>query len=503
MDSTRPPASTLKARMARSMLWLASSKAVVQVLSLISTLAVARILDPSDYGTMAVVTLLVSVSAMLSEFGAGGAIIQFPALEKRELNGCFWLTLGLALAIYALLAVSAPLIADWFHNPALVSVLRVAGLALPLATLRVVPESLLRRAMRFDSIARAHIVAAALCIPTVIALAVNGAGVWALVASALVMAGVQTVSMYASTRWMPGLDVGSSRTRALLHFARHTLGSRVCWSVYQQMDIVVLGRYVSAAGVGIYSMAMQLVVFPIERIFSLVNEISYPAMAQSQGDLPGLRYGLVRSLKLVMIIALPLYVGLALVAGDLIPLLLTEKWAPVVPIMQVLCAYGIVSSFAVLQAPVLMSRYRPDLMFRYSLGQMVVMPLAFWAGSVAGGVLGVALAWVLVYPVGLFWLTRQMIREVNLGWEDIGGCIARPALAVAVMAVAVVLAGAGIDTVAPDQPLARVLVMIPSGALVYCIAIWLLERPFVRDVLRIASSAFRAPANPPPAGAVV
>ncbi|MCK6370851.1 MAG: lipopolysaccharide biosynthesis protein [Gammaproteobacteria bacterium] len=491
MDTTRPPANTLKQRMAHSMLWLASSKTVVQFLSLLSTLAVVRILDPSDYGTMAVVTLLVGVSAMFSEFGIGSAIIQFPAIERRELNGCFWLSLVLALVLYAILYVCAPLIGQWFDNAAVPSVLRTAGLALPVSTLRVVPDALLRREMRFDSIARAHIAAAALSIPTVIGLAVAGAGVWALVASVLVMAVVQTIAMFVSTRWMPGLDAGSSRVREMIDFARHTLGSRVCWTVYQQSDIVMLGHQVTAGGVGIYSMAMQLVAFPIERLFSMVNEIAYPAMAQNQADLRGLRYSLLRSLKLVMLLALPMYVGLALVAPDLVPLVLTAKWAAAVPILQILCAYGIVSSLAVLQAPVLMARYRPDLMFRYSLAQLLIMPVAFWAGSVWAGEIGVALAWVLVYPLGLAWLTGRMIREVNLGWDDLFGCLTRPLIAVAAMAIVVTLVQASLGVMLSGQPLARVLLTIAAGALSYASVIWLVERRFVLDVLRLFSSAWR------------
>jgi O-antigen/teichoic acid export membrane protein len=198
-------------RVLQSIFWLASSKAIIQALSLVSTIAVARILDPADYGLMAIASLLISVSGMVSEFGAGSAIIQFRDLERRELNGIFWLTIGLSVMVYLLLCAAAPPIAYWFGRPELVSVLRVAGLALPLSTLRVVPENLLRREMRFDRIAVANVAAACLAIPAVFLLAMSGAGVWALVASAVVMVVVQTASMFISTRWAPGTDVGTSR----------------------------------------------------------------------------------------------------------------------------------------------------------------------------------------------------------------------------------------------------------------------------------------------------
>jgi O-antigen/teichoic acid export membrane protein len=121
-----------------------------------------------------------------------------------------------------------------------------------------------------------------------------------------------------------------------MRFCRHTLGSGVCWAVYQQSDVLFLGKYASISAVGTYSMSMQLIVFPIEKMFSLVNEISYPAMARLQDDVSKLRYSLLRGMKLVAIIALQVYVGFALVAPDLVPLLLTEKWSGAVPIIQIL-----------------------------------------------------------------------------------------------------------------------------------------------------------------------
>ncbi len=481
--------------MLQSIFWLVSSKTIIQALSLVSTIAVARILDPADYGLMAIASLLISVSGMVSEFGAGSAIIQFRDLDRRELNGIFWLTSGLSVMVYLLLYAAAPPLADWFGRPELVSVLRVAGLALPLSTLRVVPENLLRREMRFDRIAVANVAAACLAIPAIFLLAMRGAGVWALVASAVVMVVVQTASMFISTRWVPGTDVGTSRLGPLMRFCRHTLGGGVCWAVYQQIDVLFLGKYASISAVGTYSMSMQLIVFPIEKMFSLVNEISYPAMARLQDDVSKLRYSLLRGMKLVAIIALPVYVGFALVASDLVPLLLTEKWNGAVPIIQILSAYGVLSSLAVLQAPALMARYRADLMFRYTFAQMLVMPVAFWAGSAWFGATGVALAWVLIYPIGLAWLMQQVLRELDLSWTDIWHCVYPAGAAVIVMASTVLAVRASSQMALPGQAFPLVVASIMGGALCYAATIWVLERPFVAEISRLLVTAMRPSAR--------
>lgn len=489
---------SVQERLVRSALWLAGSKTLVQGLSLVSTFAVARILQPADYGVMALAGLLIGVSALVSEFGAGAAIIQYPDLERRELNGLFWGPVALSLAAYGVLFAAAPAVAAWFENPALGPVLRVAGLSLPLASLRVVPENLLRKQLAFDRIAKAHVVSALAAIPTTLLLALAGAGVWSLVASSLVMASVQALAMFANAGWLPSLEVGSARAGALFRFCRHTLGGRVCWAVYQQTDVLFLSKYAPVPSVGVYSMAMQLVAFPIDKVFSLVNEISYPAMARVQQDVETLRRSALRSFKLVALLAFPIYGGLALVADDLVRLALTEKWLGAVPIVRILAAYGALSSLAVLLAPLLLARYRPDVVFRYSFAQMLIMPAAFWAGSASGGPAGVAVAWTLAYPLALSWLAREALAELRLRAGEVARALLPAAASAIAMGGAVVAVRAILQAWLPEHGALRLALSVAAGVACYGGATWLLDRAFVAELARLARAATRPSARVTP-----
>ena len=199
----------MKDRVARSLFWVVWSRGVVQVASLLSALLVARLLNPADYGLMALAGVWTCAMALIGELGLGAAIVQFRYLEDRELNACFWLVVAMAGFGYLVLYASAPAIAAWFDSPMLSDVLRVAGVSLPLVALRTVPDSLLRKRLELDRVSQAEMASMLAAIPVVLGMAWAGAGVWALVAGTLVMPLVQDVVSFWFVRWRPGFGWGA------------------------------------------------------------------------------------------------------------------------------------------------------------------------------------------------------------------------------------------------------------------------------------------------------
>jgi len=149
---------SFRRRIANSIFWLAWSRGVLQILSFATTLLVARILVPADYGAMAVVGIFTGSMAILVEMGLGAAIIQFRDLEKREIDTCFWITMTLAVMGWIVLSLAAPSIAGWFKIPRLAQVLPVSALVLPLTACSVVSDSLLRKRLALDRVSQAEVI---------------------------------------------------------------------------------------------------------------------------------------------------------------------------------------------------------------------------------------------------------------------------------------------------------------------------------------------------------
>jgi O-antigen/teichoic acid export membrane protein len=472
--------------LARSVAWVVWSRGIAQVASSVSTLVVARLLGPAEFGLMALASIWTGTIGLLAELGLGGAIVQFPDLEERELNTCFWLALGVAGSGYAALYASAPAIAAWFATPALSDVLRAVGLGLLLVAARIVPDGLLRKRLELDKVSKGDLAAALVGIPVVLGLAWSGAGVWALVAGALVVPLVQTLFSFWFVRWRPGFRLGSRRIRQFLGYSLAALGSRLFWGVYEQTDAFILGKVSGNVVLGLYSTAKNLAMLPAMKVSVVVNQLAGPVMAGLQADRAAMRASFLRGLRLVVCLTVPLCAGLALVADDLVYVALGSNWMPMVPVLQLLCVSGLLRSVDTLFPPVLFARYRASFLCRWCGAVLVVMPFAFWGGAVSMGAPGVALALVVVYPFLAASLIREGLGELEMSWRSLWEEL-RPIGAAALLMIACVLL---VRWTLPGGDVAGRLVRLALasglGALAYCAVIFYRGGALAREIHEVA-----------------
>jgi O-antigen/teichoic acid export membrane protein len=475
----------MKDRIAKSVFWIVWSKGGVQGIGLLSTLFIARLLTPADYGLVSLAAIWIYPIAMLAEMGLGAAIVQFRDITDKELNGCFWLINSIALFGYFVLYVSAPVIAQWFEAPMLSPVLRVNGILLPLTAIRVVPDSLLRKNLALDKISKAEIVGAVLTIPTMLALALAGAGVWTLVGGMLMSSLAQTAMTFWFLPWRPGWTVGGERIIEVLRFSVSTLGSKLCWATYRQADFFVLGKVSGDVVLGFYSMAKQLATLPVDKISTVVNQLASPIMAELQDKRSAMQVSLLRGLRLVALIAFPMCIGLLLVADDLIRVLLTDKWSEAVPALQILCLYAFIRSLDILLPPVLMARFRAKFLFSYTFALLAFMPLAFLAGAIWGGAIGVAIAWVTVYPIFMLRMAQEAFLEVGLSWRNLLKQLSSTLGATATMATVLSAIAWGLSAWSHDMALIRLLLMVITGMIVYTGSLFLMDGTIYEELRQV------------------
>jgi len=475
----------MKNQLAKAVFWVIWSRGGIQLLTFVSTVIMARLLNPSDYGLMTLAGIWTHAVALIAEMGLGMAIIQFRDLEERELNTCFWLTMGLAVAGYLSLYVAAPFIATWFTTPALTNVLRVSGLALPLVAARVIPDGLLRKRLALDRVSQAELFSVMASIPVMCGLAWVGLGVWALVAGALIRPLIQGVVSFWFVRWWPGLQVGGKRSREVISYSLATLGSRVCTVLYQGADTLVLGKLSGDVVLGLYSFAKQLSTLPLGKVTGIVNMVSAPMMARVQADREAMRTSLLRGVRLVACVTFPMCFGLRLVAEDFVRVILTDKWMAAVPMIRVLSVYAMLRSLAVLLPPVLMARYRAKFLFGYNLVKVMVMPLAFWAGAAWLGPIGVAAGWVTVYPVLMAGMAHTALREIDMSWSTLLSQLWPPLAATSGMAVIVLSVRWGMSAAEIDSSVARLVTMIVAGGLAYGAGLLVIGRQFSREIMKV------------------
>jgi O-antigen/teichoic acid export membrane protein len=457
---------------ARSIVWISASRGISQLVSLAVTLYVARLLDPADYGLVAMAGIWTATLTLAAGFGLGTALIQFPDLEQSEINACFWLTFALSVAACLLLIGVAPSIALWFGSPPVTDVLRVLALSLPLTVLRLVPDSLMRKQLAFDKLCKTEIVATAVALPVTLALALRGMGVWALVIPLLLAPASQAVAAFWFVRWRPTLELGSRRFGAIVRYSLHSLGSRVLWMVYEGADVFVLGKVSGETLLGYYSMGKQLALLPADKLTAIATEVATPVFAILQADALRMRETFLRAVRLVILVTVPASAGVALVGPEIVRLALTEKWLPAAPLLQLLTIFAMVRSLAVLLPPVLMARYRAGFIVFYNAVRLVIMTAALAIGAILAGAVGASLAWVTVYPLLVAWLLVTTCREIDVSGRDLWDEVRSPIIAATLMTIAILLTDWSL--LGGRSPAPALVIKVVAGATVFLTAIFCL-----------------------------
>jgi O-antigen/teichoic acid export membrane protein len=475
------PGFSLKARVARSIFWLAWSRGVVQLLSFATTILVARILVPADYGVMALASVFTGVAGLLAEMGLGRAIIQFRDLDRRELDTCFWITMTLAMIAYAVLSLGAPIIARWFGVPRLADVLPVLALVLPLTACSLVSDSLLRKRLALDRISQAEIIGGVVALPVMLGCAISGLGVWTLVVGSLASLVIKDLVTFAFAPWFPGLRIGGERAKEMLHFALTTLGIATMWGLREQADVLVIGKITGQVSVGLYSMAKDLAMLPTSKISSAVNMLSSPMMAELQTNIEAMRGAFYRAARLTSAIALPTSAGLALVADDVVAVLLGPKWLPVVALLRLLCVYSTVRAVEVLLPPVLFARRRQRFLFWWYLALLVVVPAVTALGAEWDGAAGAVGFFTPVYCGLMAILSKEALAELKGSFLELWSKTWPILAATATMAVLILLLREFALAAVPEPPLVELILLSVSGAATYAAVLFIVGRSVIGE----------------------
>lgn len=477
---------SLKTRVARSMFWIAWSRGVVQVLSFATTLLVARILMPADYGVMALANVWTYSLGMVAEMGLGAAIIQFRDLGRREIDTCFWITMTLATLGWAVLALSARMIANWFGVERLAEVLPVLGLVLPLTASRVVSDSLLRKRLALDRVSQAEVIGGVVTLPVMLGCALAGLGVWTLVVGALLAPALRSAATFAFAPWYPGFRLGGERAREMLRFSLAALGTRVLWVLRERADELIVSKFSGQVVLGFYAMAKELACLPGTKISTVVNSLASPIMAELQTNTDTMRAAFYRAVRLTAAITLPASVGMALVSNEMVAALLGPKWLPSAPLLQLLCFYAGIRAIDVLLPPVLFARRRERFVFWYLFALLIVVPAAAVLGALWGGTQGLVVFFTLVYCSVMVIMAKEALAEMSASFSALWSKIWPIAAAITIMAAVIVLVRELALAGQPTPAWLALVLLSMSGAVAYGAALVVFDRSLIGEVAEVA-----------------
>jgi len=393
-----------------------------------STILLARLLVPADYGLVAMVLAITGIATPLVDFGLSMATIQRKDITQEQVTNLFWANLALGVAFCMFVSTLAPAFAWFYGEPRLTAITLVLSTTFLFTGLGVQHRALLQRQMRFNALVLTDLLALIGGLSVAIALAIAGKGYWALVANPVVAMALTAASSWFLCRWRPAMPTRGTGVRPLLSFGTHLAGFNLVNYAARSLDNVLIGYAWGAPQLGLYDRAYRLLMLPLEQLSAPAARVMVPTMSRCQSDPDTWSNTYSGGLTVMMLLAAPLNIFCLVFADKLIPLVLGEQWSGAVPIFRYLAVAGIAQSLCNSVGWVYISLGRTDRMFKWGVMASAIICLSFVIG-LPFGPSGVALS----YSAAMLSLTLPCLayayHDTGLTWSLLTRAISLPIVA--------------------------------------------------------------------------
>jgi O-antigen/teichoic acid export membrane protein len=378
--------------------------------STLTTIILARLLTPEDYGLVGMVAIVTGFVSMYKDLGLSSATIQKEELGTHEVSTLFWVNVGVSALLAVFTVAIAPLVSWFYREPRLTRITIVYAIPLLLGGLAVQHEALLRRQMRFGALAVAEISALTAGLVVAIVFAWRGAGYWALVANQIVFALLYTSGVWIACRWRPGRPHHLSKIRSLLTFGSNITGFTTINYFARNVDNLLIGRVWGSEPLGLYARAYQLLILPIDQVNVPLTSVAVPALSRLTDSPDRYRRAYERLLEKIVMLTMPLMALMISTSDWMVLLLLGPKWIGVSHIFVFLGIAGFIQPVCNTTGWIFISQNRTNELLTWGLIGPTILVVSIVAGLPWGPV-GVAAAYAatsfLVVSPLLFWFVGR------------------------------------------------------------------------------------------------
>jgi O-antigen/teichoic acid export membrane protein len=456
----------LKGRSVRGGFLTLTSQGAQFLAQTISTVVLARLLTPADFGLVAMVTAITGLAQGFADFGLSEATIQRQDISRDQVNTLFWINVAIGLALMLSTVALAPVLAWFYREPRLKDIAFVASFTFLIGGLRVQHDALLKRQMRYASLALRDVASWVVAVPAAILMAWRGAGYWAIVALPLTLNFTQMALSWLMVRWIPGLPRRDAEVRSLVTFGGNVAASYLVINVNRSADNVLIGWCWGAGPLGLYSRAYNLLMLPVRQLSAPAGSVAIPAFSRLQGDPERFARYYLRAANLMVWISAPIFGFLFVAAEPVIVLVLGNQWRGAVPVFQILVISALGQLLLESTLWLFVSRGQSRRLLKLLLIISPVIVGSFAIG-LPFGIKGVALSGSLTLLVILPWILKFAFRGTNLTLPRLGQAILHP---IALCLGGVVLAELGLHLIAPQRIVPQLLVAALGFAAAYSLS---------------------------------
>jgi lipopolysaccharide exporter len=440
-------------------------------LSFLTTVILARVLLPADFGLVGYCFVVIQYVDILNSAGIDTALISRREKIEQASNAAFVANILFGVGCFILTWVMAPLVAVFFKAPEIVPIFRVLALSVPLTGLGMVPDTLLKREMKFKTLLISDMSRNFMKGAVSVVLALLGYGVWSLVWGQLIGVLTGTILSWILARWHPTWRFDREATHSIVFFSTHIIMLETAGAFRNNVDYLLVGRILGAASLGYYTMSYRIPELLIRSLNNVLGNVSLASLAITQSDHQRMKKFYFGYIRFIAMFTFPVSMGLAFTAPIFIPLFLSEKWGPaIVPtalISIALCITGLGYVPGVLYKAV----GRPDILNKLAIIKMPIAVIILWYGT-RWGIVGVAAGQIVIALISVSMDILVANSVMKYPFSDVVQAVSPSLISTFAMSVVLFL----IHQSAPKAGLVQLVLMVALGALAYFVAFWAISR---------------------------
>jgi O-antigen/teichoic acid export membrane protein len=403
---------SLKQKAITSTIWSICQSWGTQFISLIVFSLLARLINPENFGLIALASTFLAFINIFLDQGFSTAIIQRKELEEEHLNTAFWTNIGIAGLMTLITIVLAGEVANFFNQPNLTPVIRWLSLSFLIGSLNSVQTAIFQRKLDFKPLAIRSLIATLTGGVVGISMALMGCGVWSLVGQQLTNGLMQAIVIWWASNWRPKLSFSQRHFRDLFSFGINIIGINILNFLVTRSDNLLIGYFLGPVALGYYDLAYRLLMVVTGLFVGVISPTAMPIFSSIQEDLPRLRNTLYNLVELSNTIAFPVFLGMSALAPELIVVIFGKHWEASIPVMQVLNIIGILYAGFYFNGPLIMAIGKPNWKLGLDVIRTICYVIAFMI-AVKWGIVAVAASYVITAYLLAFatiWVMKNLIQ---------------------------------------------------------------------------------------------
>lgn len=356
-----------KKKTVKGVSWNIVEQLGLQGIRLVMGIVLARLLTPADFGLIGMMTVFFAIADILIQGGLGIAYIQKKHVTDTDANTVFFTNLVISIILYFVLWVSAPLIANFYNQPKLIQLTKVMGLVVIINAFNIIQLAQIRREINFKRKTKVTLISTIISGTAGVLSAVLGLGVWSLVIQQLTNRFITTVILSITNKWTPSLKFSIESLKSMFGIGAWELLSGVISTIFDNIYILVIGKFFPAAQLGFYTKAKQFKNLASNNLVGSVGSVAFPVLSRFQNDKVKIKNSMEKFIQYSFFLTAPVMTCLLVISKPFVIIFLTDKWAPIIIYLQLMCIGGMFYPLHIINLQILTALGKTKLGFHVSL----------------------------------------------------------------------------------------------------------------------------------------